>query len=39
LGADLVELDCGHCPHVEATEQFVKALDASCDTSGAFSPA
>jgi proline iminopeptidase len=27
LGAGLVELDCGHCPHVEATEQFVNALD------------
>jgi len=27
LGAGLVELDCGHCPHVEATEQFVSALD------------
>ena len=27
LGADLVELDCGHCPHVEATQQFVRALD------------
>ena len=27
LGATLVELDCGHCPHVEATEQFVSALD------------
>jgi proline iminopeptidase len=27
LGAALVELDCGHCPHVEATEQFVSALD------------
>jgi proline iminopeptidase len=28
LSAELLELDCGHCPHVEATEQFVKALDA-----------
>ena len=27
LGADLVELPVGHCPHVEATEQFVAALD------------
>lgn len=27
LGAQVVELDCGHCPHVEATEQFVSALD------------
>ena len=27
LGAHLVELDCGHCPHVEATEEFVRALD------------
>jgi proline iminopeptidase len=27
LGADLVELDCGHCPHVEATEEFIRALD------------
>lgn len=27
LGAKLVELDCGHCPHVEATAQFVSALD------------
>ena len=27
LGADLVELPVGHCPHVEATEQFVQALD------------
>jgi len=28
LGAELVELDCGHCPHVEVTEQFVSALEA-----------
>jgi proline iminopeptidase len=28
LGADLIELDCGHCPHVEATAAFVSALDA-----------
>lgn len=27
LGADLVELPVGHCPHVEATGPFVKALD------------
>jgi proline iminopeptidase len=27
LGAGLVELDCGHCPHVEVTEQFVSAVD------------
>jgi proline iminopeptidase len=27
LGARLVELPVGHCPHVEATEQFVVALD------------
>jgi proline iminopeptidase len=27
LGAELVELPVGHCPHVEATEQFVQALD------------
>ena len=27
LGADLVELPVGHCPHVEATEEFVAALD------------
>lgn len=27
LGADLVELPVGHCPHVEATEEFVRALD------------
>ena len=27
LGAQLIELDCGHCPHVEATAQFVSALD------------
>jgi proline iminopeptidase len=28
LGADLVELPVGHCPHVEATDDFVRALDA-----------
>jgi proline iminopeptidase len=27
LGADLVELPVGHCPHVEATADFVRALD------------
>ena len=27
LGAALVELPVGHCPHVEATEDFVRALD------------
>ncbi len=27
LGADLVELPVGHCPHVEATDEFVRALD------------
>ena len=27
LGAPLVELPVGHCPHVEATAGFVKALD------------
>jgi proline iminopeptidase len=27
LGANLVELPAGHCPHVEATEEFVRALD------------
>jgi proline iminopeptidase len=27
LQAELVELPVGHCPHVEATEQFVAALD------------
>jgi proline iminopeptidase len=27
LQAKLVELPVGHCPHVEATEQFVAALD------------
>ena len=26
-GADLVELPVGHCPHVEATDEFVGALD------------
>jgi proline iminopeptidase len=27
LGAALVELPVGHCPHVEATAEFVRALD------------
>ena len=27
LQADLVELPVGHCPHVEATDDFVRALD------------
>jgi len=27
LGAELVELPIGHCPHVEATGEFVRALD------------
>ena len=27
IGAELVELPVGHCPHVEATEDFVAALD------------
>ena len=27
LAARLIELPVGHCPHVEATEQFVAALD------------
>jgi proline iminopeptidase len=27
LGGQLVELPVGHCPHVEATEEFVRALD------------
>jgi proline iminopeptidase len=27
LQADLVELAVGHCPHVEATEDFVRGLD------------
>jgi proline iminopeptidase len=27
MGADLVELPVGHCPHVEATDDFVHALD------------
>lgn len=26
-GADLIELPVGHCPHVEATDEFVRALD------------
>ncbi|HMA43824.1 MAG TPA: alpha/beta hydrolase [Gemmatimonadales bacterium] len=28
LRAELIELPVGHCPHVEATEEFVAALDA-----------
>lgn len=28
LGTTLIELPTGHCPHVEATEQFTRALDA-----------
>ena len=27
LGAEFVELPVGHCPHVEATDAFVRALD------------
>jgi len=27
IHADLVELPVGHCPHVEATDEFVRALD------------
>lgn len=27
LGAELVELPVGHCPHVEATADFVRAVD------------
>jgi len=27
LDADLVELETGHCPHVEATAEFIAALD------------
>jgi pimeloyl-ACP methyl ester carboxylesterase len=27
LHAEMVELPVGHCPHVEATEEFVAALD------------
>ena len=27
LGAELVELPVGHCPHVEATGEFVRVLD------------
>src|SRR2546427_335266 len=27
LSAKFVELPVGHCPHVEATEEFVRALD------------
>jgi proline iminopeptidase len=26
-GAELIPLDCGHCPHVEVTPAFVRALD------------
>lgn len=26
-GAELIPLDCGHCPHVEVTPAFVQALD------------
>ncbi|HEX4561920.1 MAG TPA: alpha/beta fold hydrolase, partial [Gemmatimonadales bacterium] len=26
-GAELIPLDCGHCPHVEVTSGFVRALD------------
>lgn len=26
-GAELLALDCGHCPHVEVTPAFVRALD------------
>jgi len=28
LGTELVELPVGHCPHVEATDEFVRVLDA-----------
>lgn len=28
LHAELIELPCGHAPHVEATDEFVRALDA-----------
>ena len=27
LSAQFVELPVGHCPHVEATEEFVRTLD------------
>jgi proline iminopeptidase len=27
MNAELIELPVGHCPHVEATEEFVQALD------------
>ena len=27
LDAELIELPVGHCPHVEATDEFVRALD------------
>ena len=26
-GTELIALDCGHCPHVEITQPFVRALD------------
>jgi proline iminopeptidase len=32
LGARLVELPVGHCPHVEATDEFVRVLDAFLPT-------
>ncbi len=31
LDADLLELPVGHCPHVEATEEFVAAVSANLD--------
>lgn len=31
LNAELLELPVGHCPHVEATEQFVAAVSAHLD--------
>jgi proline iminopeptidase len=31
LGANVVELPVGHCPHVEATEEFVAAVSAHLD--------
>ena len=27
IGAELIELPVGHCPHVEATDEFVRSLD------------
>jgi proline iminopeptidase len=27
LNAELIELPVGHCPHIEATDEFVRALD------------